>query len=239
MSFQARSTNPPYDVEATADSIYTSAITRMYLWITLGLVVTAAAAWLAHQLGVLQNVGLLGYLVIVAVAFGLLILLHFGVQRLPSPITAALYLGFTAVEGVAVSYIFGSYTGETIVLAFGLTAALFLAMSVIGLTTKRDLSKWGPILLFGLWGIVIVSLVNILIGSGLLSLAVTIVALPLFLGLVMWETKEVKEEAQEAAAIGDTKAAWNIGIIGAVGLYLSFLNIFLILLRILDLFNDD
>ncbi len=85
----------------------------------------------------------------------------------------------------------------------------------------------------------IVSLINIFVGSGLLSWVVTIVALPLFLGLVIWETKEVKEEAQEAAAIGDTKAAWSIGIIGAVGLYLSFLNIFLILLRLLDWFNGD
>ena len=239
VAFQASSINPPYDAGAISDRIYTSAIARMYLWITLGLVVTAAAAWFAYQLDVLEDVGLWGYLVIVAVAIGLLFILHFSVQRLPSPITAALYLAFTAVEGVAVSYIFGAYTNETIVLAFGVAAGLFAAMSVIGFTTKRDLSKWGPILLFGLLGIVIVSLINIFVGSGLLSWVVTIVALPLFLGLVIWETKEVKEEAQEAAAIGDTKAAWSIGIIGAVGLYLSFLNIFLILLRLLDWFNGD
>lgn len=239
VAFQASSIKPPYDAGSVSDGIYTSAIARMYFWITLGLVVTAATAWFAYQLDVLEDVGLLGYLVIVAVAIGLLFILHFSVQRLPSPITASLYLVFTAVEGVTVSYIFGAYTNETIVLAFGLTAGLFAAMSVIGFTTKRDLSKWGPILLFGLLGIVIVSLINIFVGSGLLSWVVTIVALPLFLGLVIWETKEVKEEAQEAAAIGDAKAAWSIGIIGAVGLYLSFLNIFLILLRLLDWFNGD
>ncbi len=226
MPSQARAINSPYDVEATADGIYTSAITRVYLWIALGWAVTAGAAWLAHQLGVWQNVGLLGYLV--AVALGLLILLHFGGYRLPSPIRAALYLGFTAVVGVVVSYlgvvisyIFATSIAETIVLPFGLTAAVFAAMSIIGFTTKRDLSKWWLILLFGLLGIVIFSQVHMLIGSGLLSWAVTIVALPLFLLLVYLERKEVKEKALEAAAIGDTKAAQKIGIIGAVEVYLN------------------
>ena len=226
MPSQARAINSPYDVEATADGIYTSAITWMYLWIAMGLVVIALAERLAHQLGVWQNVGLLGNLLVVAIC--LLFLLIFGVQRLPSPITVALYLGFTAVLGVlisfvsvVISYIFATNTGETVVLAFGLTAAVFAAMSIIGFTTKRDLSKWGLILLFGLLGTVIVSLINNFIGSGLLSWAVTVVALPLFLGSVIWERKEVKEKALEAAAIGDTKAAQKIGIIGAVGVYLN------------------
>ena len=228
-----------YDFAGAADSIYTAAITRMYGWIALGLITTAAAAWLAYQMGVLNNVGLFGFLAIFGVALALLIILHLTVHRVPAPVSAILYLGFTAVEGVAISYIFAAYTSQTIVLAFGLTAGLFTAMSVIGFTIKRDLSGWGPILLFGLLGVVIVSVINIFIGSGLLSWIVTLIALPIFLGLVIYQTKEVKEEAQEAARQGDTGAAGRIAIIGAVGLYLSFLNIFLILLRIVQFFNDD
>ena len=142
------------------------------------------------------------------------------------------------MSGVA-SLIFGAYTNRTIVLAFGVTAGLFTAMSVIGFTTKRDLSRLGPILLFGLFGVVIVSLINIFIGSGILSWIVTLVALPLFLGLVVWQTKEVKELAQQAALDGDDQAARQIAITGAAGLYLSFLNIFLILLRIIHFFSGD
>ena len=229
----------PYNFGTESDSIYTAAITRMYGWISLGLVTTAAVAWISHLMGILNSFGLFGFLAVLGVALVLLILLHLTVHRVPSPVSAALYLAFTAVEGIAISYIFGSYTGQSIVLAFGITAGLFTAMSVIGFTTKRDLSKWGPILLFGLIGVVVVGVINIFIGSGLLSWIVTLVALPIFLGLVIYETKEVKAEAQEAALQGDATAAGRIAIIGAVGLYLSFLNIFLIILRILDFFSGD
>lgn len=232
-------TTRPYDFEAAGDRIYTAAITRMYGWIALGLVTTGAAAAIAYRLGALDSIGLIGYLVIIGVALALLVALYLTVHRVPAPVSAVLYLAFTAVEGVAISYIFGAYTNETIVLAFGLTAGLFTAMSIIGFTTKRDLSKLGPMLLFGLVGVVIVSVINIFIGSGILSWIVTLVALPLFLALVVWETKEVKELAQQAAEDGDEKAARRIAIIGAAGLYIAFLNIFLILLRIVQFFSGD
>ena len=232
-------TTRPYDFEAAGDHIYTAAITRMYGWIALGLVTTGAAAAIAYRLGALDGIGLIGYLVIIGVALALLVALYLTVHRVPAPVSAALYLAFTAVEGVAISYIFGAYTNQTIVLAFGLTAGLFTAMSVIGFTTRRDLSKLGPVLLFGLVGVVIVSVSNIFIGSGILSWIVTLVALPLFLALVVWETKEVKELAQQAARDGDENAARQIAIIGAAGLYLAFLNIFLILLRIVQFFSGD
>ena len=232
-------TTTPYNFAASADGIYTAAITRMYGWITLGLVTTGATAALAYRLGVLDNVGLIGYLVLLGVGLGLLFALYLSVHRVPGPVSAVLYLGFTAVEGVAVSYIFGAYTNQTIVLAFGLTAGLFTVMSIIGYTTKRNLSGLGPILIFGLVGLCIASVVNIFIGSGLLGWLVTLVALPLFLGLVVYETKEVKELAQQAAQDNDAKAAGRIAIIGAAGLYLAFLNIFLILLRIVDFFSGD
>ena len=230
-----------YNFGAAVNGIYTSAVTRMYGWIALGLVTTAAVAAIAYRMGVLANIGLIGYLLIVGVALALLIALHLTVHRAPAPVSAVLYLylGFTAVEGVAISYIFGAYTNQTIVLAFGLTAGLFTAMSIVGFATKRDLSKWGPILLCGLLGLVVISVINIFIGSGLLSWLITLIALPLFLGLVIWETKEVKELAQQAAREGDAKAAGQIAIIGAAGLYLSFLNIFLIMLRIVQFFSED
>ena len=112
-------------------------------------------------------------------------------------------------------------------------------MSVIGITTKRDLSGLGTMCMIGLFGVIIAGVVNWFIGSSALSWIITLVALPIFLGLTVYQTKQVKELAQEAAMRGDERAASQIAIMGAVGLYVVFLNIFLILLRIMDIFSGD
>ena len=112
-------------------------------------------------------------------------------------------------------------------------------MSVVGLTTKKDLTNWGPILGFALLGLVVMMIVNIFIGSSFIGWVVTLLLLPVFLGLTIYETKQVKELAQEAAAEGDEEAAGKIAIMGAVGLYLNFINLFLIILRITDFFGGD
>ena len=147
--------------------------------------------------------------------------------------TAGLYLAFTTAEGALLSGIFGSYTTETIVLAFGLTGGLFVTLAIIGHNTTRDLSGWLPMLTAGLISLVIASLANLLIGSGALSWVITIATIPVFIGLTIWETKEAKELAREAAQQDDHMAANRIAIISATGLYLNFLNLFLALLRIL------
>ena len=165
--------------------------------------------------------------------------LSFLASRVPSGIAGGAYLAFTALTGLMISTIFWAYTGNTIVLAFALTTAVFSVMSVIGFTTKRDLSGLGTMLMVGLFGLVIAIVVNIFLGSNLLSWIITLVALPIFLGLTVYETKQVKELAQEAAMLGDEQAASRIAIAGAVGLYVVFLNIFLILLRILDIFSGE
>ena len=149
------------------------------------------------------------------------------------------YLVFTAITGVMISSIFWAYAGNTIVLAFALTTGVFSVMSVIGYTTKRDLSGLGTMLTIGLFGVIIAMVINWFIGSNAISWIITLVALPIFLGLTVYETKQVKELAMEAAMQGDETAASRVAIMGAVGLYVAFLNIFLILLRILDIFSGD
>ena len=136
---------------------------------------------------------------------------------------------FTAITGVMISYIFWAYTGDTIVLAFVLTTGVFAVMSGIGYTTKRDLSGLGTMCMIGLFGVIIAGVVNWFIGSNALSWLITLVALPIFLGLTVYQTKQVKELAREAAGRGDERAASQVAIMGAVGLYVAFLNIFLIL----------
>ena len=125
-------------------------------------------------------------------------------------------------------------------MAFLLTAGLFVTMCVVGMTTKKDLTKLGPMLMIGLIGAIVVSLVNVLlIRSEGLFLLINIVLLPIFLALTVWETKQMKELAQEAAMDGDEKAATQVAVIGSIGLYLNAMNLFIIILNLLGFASDD
>ena len=231
-----------YSQEA-ANSIFTGAMTRLYGWIALGVVTTGAVGWISHQAGILEsildNYGMIGYFVVLGVWIACIFGLSFAASRVSPAVGGGLYLVFTAITGLMISYIFWAYTGDTIILAFALTTGVFSVMSVIGYTTKRDLSGLGTMCMIGLFGVIIAGVVNWFIGSSMLSWLITLVALPIFLGLTVYETKQVKELAMEAAMRGDERAANQVAIMGAVGLYLVFLNIFLILLRILDIFSGD
>ena len=231
-----------YSQEA-ADGIFTGAMTRLYGWIALGVITTGAVGWISHQAGalesIIENFGLIGYFVVLGVWIAFIFGLSFLAHRVPPAVAGGAYLVFTAITGLMISTIFWEYTGDTIVLAFALTTGVFAVMSVIGFTTKRDLSSLGTMCFVGLFGVIIAGVVNWFIGSNMLSWIITLVALPIFLGLTVYQTKQVKEMAQEAAMRGDERAASQIAIMGAVGLYIVFLNIFLILLRILDIFGGD
>lgn len=229
--------------QESANAIFTGAMTRLYGWVALGVITTGAVAWISHQAGalesIIENFGIIGYFVVLGVWIAFIFGLSFLAHRVPPAVAGGAYLVFTAITGLMISTIFWQYTGNTIVLAFALTTAVFSVMSVIGFTTKRDLSGLGTMCMIGLFGVIIAGVVNWFIGSNALSWIITLVALPIFLGLCVYQTKEVKDLAQEAAMSGDEQAASRIAIAGAVGLYVVFLNIFLILLRILDIFGGD
>ncbi len=226
-----------------ASAIYTDAMARMYGLVALGIITTGAAVWIGDRAGVgeiIFSFGLIGYLLAIGVLFGTLIAAQRVVSGGNTALGTVLYLAFTGMEGLFLSPILMAFTTETIGMAFILTAGVFVAMSAIGLTTKRDLSRWGPILLIGLVGLIVISLVNVLlIQSGMLFLLINLALLPLFLALTVWETKQMKELAQQAAVSGDTLAANQVSVMGSIGLYLNALNIFIILLNLFGMFSDD
>ena len=229
--------------QQATDAIFTGAMTRLYGWVALGVVTTGAVAWISHQAGalesIIENFGMIGYFAVLGVWIAFIFGLSFLAHRVPPAVAGGAYLVFTAITGLMISTIFWEYTGDTIILAFALTTGVFAVMSAIGYTTKRDLSGLGTMCMIGLFGVIIAGVINWFIGSSALSWLITLIALPIFLGLCVYQTKQVKELAQEAAARGDERAASQIAIMGAVGLYVVFLNIFLILLRILGIFSGD
>jgi len=124
-----------------------------------------------------------------------------------------------------------AYELGTIGLAFGATASVFAGLSIVGLTTKKDLTRLGPILFAALFGLIAASIANWFLQSSLLDWVVSFAGVIIFMGLTVYDSKKIKEMTSEALIQGDTLVVRRIGIMGALKLYLDFLNMFLFLLR--------
>ncbi|MYZ49321.1 Bax inhibitor-1/YccA family protein [Propylenella binzhouense] len=152
-----------------------------------------------------------------------------GVNRM-SPGTARLtFLAFAAVMGISLSWIFIVFTGASITRTFFITAAAFGGLSLYGYTTQRDLSGWGSFLIMGLIGLILASLVNLFLASSALQFAVSVIGVLLFAGLTAYDTQRLKVMYDYVA--NDTVAAGRASVMGALQLYLDFINLFMFLLQ--------
>jgi FtsH-binding integral membrane protein len=169
-----------------------------------------------------------GWVVLLA-PLALVFFLSFRIQHMSQSAAQLTFWGYAALVGASLASIFVVYTNASIATTFFVTAATFGTMSLYGYTTKRDLSGFGNFLFMGLIGILIASLVNIWLQSAALTFVVSILGVLIFTGLTAWDTQKIK---QTYYAIGhDTALIGKAAIMGALSLYLDFLNIFLFLLR--------
>ena len=145
---------------------------------------------------------------------------------------------FAAVMGVSLASIFLVFTGESIARVFFITAATFGAISLYGYTTKRDLSGMGSFLMMGLIGIIIASLVNIFLASSALQFAVSVIGVLVFTGLTAWDTQRLKEEYLGSFQYAGGDLAAKGAIMGALSLYLNFINLFMMLLQLFGTQRD-
>ena len=137
---------------------------------------------------------------------------------------------FAAAMGASLSSIFLVYTGQSITQVFFVTAAAFGALSLWGYTTKKDLSGWGSFLIMGVFGIVIAALVNIFLQSSALQFAISVIGVLVFAGLTAYDTQRIKDGYYEV--MGDATAMTKGAIMGALNLYLDFINLFVMLLQL-------
>ena len=137
---------------------------------------------------------------------------------------------FAAVMGVSLSSIFLVFTGQSITQVFFVTAATFGALSLCGYTTKRDLSGWGSFLFMGVFGIIIAALVNLFLQSSALQFAISVIGVLVFAGLTAYDTQRIKDGYYDGA--GDAAAMAKGAIMGALSLYLDFINMFMMLLKL-------
>lgn len=203
---------------------------RVYLKMTLGLIVTALVAYLgANSIGLLEFFGAhpMTMLLLFAAEIGLVIGITSGINKLSSPVATALFYLFAVVNGLALFPIFLAYTSVSIYKTFFITAGVFGAMTVYGFFTSKDLSRWGQFLVMALIGLIVVSLVNIFLRSAAMEWIISFAGVFIFIGLTAWDTQRIKQ----MALMAPVEAAGKIATIGALNLYLDFINLFLYLLR--------
>src|SRR6478752_3445757 len=223
---------------------------RVYNWMASGLLLTGIVAFaiantdlvnafypvVMTPTGPARHASVLALISIFA-PLAFVLVLSMGVNRLSNTAAQTLYWLFCAAMGASLTNIFLIYTSESIVRVFFITAATFTATSIYGYTTKADLTRFGSFLMMGLFGIIIASLVNIFLASSALQFAISIIGVIVFTGLTAWDTQRIKEMYFEVDQ-SDGQAAGKTAIMGALTLYLDFINLFIMLLQLIGVRRD-
>ncbi len=206
---------------------------KVYVWMTLALVITGFTAYgVATSPGILQAIytnQILFWGLIIA-EFALVFGVSAAINRLSLTTATLMFILYSVINGALLSYIFLAYTASSVATVFFITAGTFAAMAVIGYTTKSDLSSMGKILFMALIGLIIATLVNIFVKSSGLTLILSYVGVLIFVGLTAWDSQKIKQMLLQAPDAGE--GAQKLALLGALTLYLDFINLFIYLLRI-------
>jgi hypothetical protein len=203
---------------------------RVYGYMAGGLALTGIVAYTAAVSGFYEAIAGTVLLWIVMLApLGFVLALSFGVERMSAATASLLFWIYAAVMGLSLGGIFLVFTGSSIARVFLITAVTYGVMSLYGYTTRADLSRYGSFLLMGLIGVVVASLVNIFLRSNGLQFAISIIGVIVFVGLTAYDTQRIKEMylASDTGEIMSKKA-----VLGALALYLDFINLFMLLLQL-------
>ena len=207
---------------AEIDQGLRSYMMRVYNYMASGLLITAIVAFLGASTGVYYSIAQSPLIWVV-------LALNFGINRMKSSTLQMVFWAFAVCMGLSLSNILLMYTGTSIAKTFFVTAAAFSSLSLYGYTTKKDISGWGSFLFMGLIGIILASVVNMFIGSSFMQFAISVIGVLVFAGLTAYDTQQIKEiyHAGDSAEVSGRKA-----IMGALRLYLDFINMFILLLQL-------
>jgi len=226
------------ELDSMFSETFMGVMRHVYLWMCLGLFVTGFVSialvytplfFLLVQ--ILQVPLLFIGLLIGEVALVWWLSARIGTLSVGASRTAFIF--YALLNGITMSVIFLAYTGSSIALTFITTASIFGAMAIIGYTTKMDLSKWGSYLLMALIGLIIGSVVNLFLASSALEWILTYAGILIFIGLTVYDSQRIKIMVASAMRSADESAVQRMGLMGALRLYLDFINLFLMLLRLM------
>ena len=206
---------------------------KVYVWMTLALVITGVTAYgVATSPSLMMAIAtnkLLFWGLIIA-EFGLVVAISAAINKLSLTTATLLFVLYSVINGATLSFIFAIYTMSSIASVFFITAGTFAVMAVIGYTTKKDLTSMGKILFMALIGIIIATVVNIFLKSTGLQMIVSYLGVLIFVGLTAYDSQKIKQMLLMAPDAGE--GAQKIALLGALSLYLDFVNLFIYLLRI-------
>ena len=213
-------------------TFFQSFLQRVFTWMVLGLAVTGAGAGIIGSSDSLltsltKSPGL--FLVIVFAQLGLVLAISFGINRMSVGTATALFFLYAASVGVTFALIFEMYTAQSIFTTFLITAGMFAVLAFIGATTKRDLSKLGTICIAALFGLIIATIVNIFVANDALYWVTTYAGVLIFAGLTAYDMQKLQKFGAQSPG---GEAEGRMAVVGALALYLDFINMFLFLLRI-------
>lgn len=229
LNFQGVTSERQWDVSAAFPIL----MRKVYLWMTLALVITGITAYgVANSPGVLRAIyeNQMLFWILVIAEFALVIGVSAAINKLSLTTATLMFILYSVINGALMSYIFLAYTASSIATVFFITAGTFGAMALIGYTTKTDLSSMGKFLFMALVGLVIATLVNLFIKSDGLTMILSYVGVLVFVGLTAWDSQKIKQMLLQAPDAGES--AQKLALLGALTLYLDFINLFIYLLRI-------
>ncbi|MCX6278963.1 MAG: Bax inhibitor-1/YccA family protein [Bacteroidetes bacterium] len=215
-------------------------MTQVFGWMTMAMFVTAVTAyWFASTPSLMTSLfnyetgGMSGLGWVVTLApIGFVLLMSFGFQKLSPAVLTLLFVAFAVLMGMSLSFVLYVYTAGSVFKTFAVTALMFGVMAVTGYTTKTDLTKFGSIMMMGLVGLMIAMLVNFFMKSSMMDYIISIIGVLIFTGLTAYDVQRLKNMGSGIGASGEDNVR-KLSILGALTLYLDFINLFIFLLRFL------
>ncbi|SMY08565.1 Bax inhibitor-1/YccA family protein [Flavimaricola marinus] len=227
---------------AAIDAGLRAHMNKVYGTMSVGMLITAFAAWAMSGLSVdasgnLTQLGITLYTsplkwVVMFLPLAMVFLFGAMINKLSAAGAQLFFYTFALAMGVSISWIFLVFTGFSIVQVFLITAVAFAGLSLYGYTTKKDLSGWGTFLIMGVIGLIVASIVNIWLASPAIMFAVSALGVLIFAGLTAYDTQKIKADYIAHAAHGDAEWLGKAAIMGALNLYLDFINMFMFLLQL-------
>ena len=229
LNFQGIPAERQWDVSAAFPVL----MRKVYVWMTMALVITGFTAYgVATSPGILQAIysNQILFWGLVIAEFALVIGVSAAINRLSLAMATLMFVLYSVINGALLSFIFLAYTASSIATVFFITAGTFAVMAFIGYTTKTDLTSMGKILMMALIGLIIATVVNLFIKSSGFTLVLSYVGVLVFVGLTAYDSQKIKQMLLQAPDAGE--GAQKLALLGALSLYLDFINLFLYLLRI-------